>query len=144
MSEARRDWVIPVLPEVAEQLTVNTEQLGTYLVQMGQLMIRMQKRLDEMESQQARITASHDEVKQLGTLIRLRAAEYCEDYGITDPKDVTAVRVAIKKAVLQRYGVKDLHDCPQIALGAIQSQINRWADIRMVMKIREKHREDGA
>lgn len=145
MSEAREyQAIIPVLPETAAILQQNTEQLGTYLIQMAQMIASMQRRLDEMEENQRSVTISHEETKRIGAAIRQRAAEYCEKYGLKDKRDETAIRGAIKKAVLARYGVKDLHDCPQIALGAVMNQIDRWADIRMVMKIRDKHREDGA
>lgn len=135
--------IIPIVPETAAQLAANTEQLGTYLAQMAQIMAAMQRRLDEMEETRRQVTANHEEVKQLGVLIRLRAAEYCEKYELDGPKDAAAVRAAIKRGILKRYGIKDLHDCPQIALGAIQKQVDRWADIRLVMKLRDKHREDA-
>ena len=77
-------------------------------------------------------------------LIRLRADEYCEKYGLEDPKDAGKIRTAIKKSILQRYGIRDLHDVPVIARQAVEAQISRWADIKIVLRIREKHREDGA
>ena len=134
----------PVPMETAVILQQNTEQLGTYLVQMAQMLTTIQRRLDEMEKDQRMVTLSHDEVLQLRVQIQLRANEYCEKYGLTDAKDTAAIRAAIKKSILQRYRIRDLHDCPKIALEAIVKQVDRWADIRMVMKIREKHREDGA
>lgn len=139
---ARSEIQAPIIlmPDMAAALQGNVEQLGAYLVQMAQLMTAMQRRMDEMEANQRRVTADHGEVKHLTTLIKLRAGEYCEKYQLTDTKDVTAVRNAIRKAILVRYGVRDLHDCPQVALQAIQKQIDNWADIRLVMKIREKHR----
>lgn len=133
----------PVPMETAVMMRQSTEQLGTYLVQMAQMLQMMQKRLDEMEENQKAVTVSHEDVKRINAMIRQRANGYCAQFGLTDPKDATAIRGAIKKAILARYGIKDLHDCPQIALGAVERQIDRWADIRIVMKIREKHREDG-
>ena len=50
----------------------------------------------------------------------------------------------LKKAILTRYGIKDLHDVPAIARQAVEALISRWADIKMVYRIRESHREDGA
>ena len=131
---------VTLMPDVAAALQGNVEQLGAYLVQMAQMMSIMQRRLDEMEESRRRVTADHEEVRKMAALIRLRAREYCEKYQLTDKKDQTAVRNAIKKAVLVRYGIRDLHDCPQVALQAVQKQIDNWADIRLVMKIREKHR----
>ena len=128
---------IILMPEVAQALSGNVEALGTYLVQMGQMMNRMQKRLDEMEENQKKITLTHQEVKDLHVLIRLRAGEYCEKYQITDPACLRKVSAAMKKAVLTRYGVKDLHDVPAIARSAVEAQICHFTDIRLVMKCRE-------
>lgn len=128
---------IILMPEVAQALSGNVEALGAYLVQMGQMMNRMQKRLDEMEENQKKITLTHQEVKDLQGLIRLRAMEYCEKYQITDPACLRKVSAAMKKAVLTRYGVKDLHDVPAIARSAVEAQICHFTDIRLVMKCRE-------
>ena len=128
---------IIVMPEVVQELSGNVEALGAYLVQMGQMMNRMQKRLDEMEENQKKITLTHQDVKDLQGLIRLRAMEYCEKYQITDPACLRKVSAAMKKAVLTRYGVKDLHDVPAIARSAVEAQICHFTDIRLVMKCRE-------
>ena len=128
---------IILMPEVAQALSGNVEALGAYLVQMGQMMNRIQKRLDEMEENQRKITLTHQEVKDLQGLIRLRAMEYCEKYQITDPACLRKVSAAMKKAVLTRYGVKDLHDVPAIARSAVEAQICHFTDIRLVMKCRE-------
>ena len=144
--EAEKVWnaCFPVPMETAVILQQNTEQLGAYLVQMAQMMLRLQNRLDELEEKQKAVTVDHGEVKMIQQLIRLRADEYCEKYGLEDPKDAGKIRAAIKKSILQRYGIKDLHDVPVIARQAVEAQISRWADIKIVLRIREKHREDGA
>lgn len=143
--EAEKVWnaCFPVPMETAVMLQQNTEQLGAYLVQMAQMMLRLQERLDELEEKQKAMTVTHDEVKWIQQMIRMRADEYCEKYQLTDPKDAAKIRAAIKKAILTRYGIKDLHDVPAIARQAVEALISRWADIRAVYRIREKHREDG-
>ena len=139
-----RERAIILMPDVAAMLQANTEQLGAYLVQMAQMMMRMRERLDELEKKQKAVTVTHDEVKAIQLLIRLRADEYCEKYSLEDAKDAAKIRAAIKKAILTRYGIKDLHDVPAIARQAVEALISRWADIKMVYRIRESHREDGA
>lgn len=124
--------------ETAAQLQESTDRLGAYLVQMAQMMTAMQRRLDEMEANQRKVTLTHEEVKQLKLLISLRAAEYCGQYTLTGKGDVRTISAGIRKAVLARYGVKDLHDVPAIARQAVEAQVNRWSDIRLVMKCREK------
>ena len=133
---------LALLPDVAAGLQGNVEQLGAYLTQMGQIMLQLQRRLDELEMKQKMQTLSHDEVLQLMLKIRLRAAEYCTRYELNDKKEEAAVRAAIKKAVLKQQGIRDLHDCPQIALEGVVKLIDRWTDIRLVMKMREKARTD--
>ena len=143
--EAEKVWnaCFPVPMETAVILQQNTEQLGAYLVQMAQMMLRLQNRLDELEEKQKAVTVDHSEVKTIQQLIRLRADEYCEKYGLEDPKDAGKIRAAIKKSILQRYGIKDLHDVPVIARQAVEAQISRWADIKAVYRIRESHRAGG-
>ena len=138
-----RERAIILMPDVAAMLQTNTEQLGAYLVQMAQMMHIMQRRLDEMEEKKKAVTVTHDEVKAIQLLIRLRADEYCEKYGLEDAKDAAKIRAAIKKAILVRYGIKDLHDVPAIARQAVEALISRWADIKLVYRIREKHRAGG-
>ena len=53
---------IIVLPETARAIQQNTEQLGAYLAQMGQIMLQMQNRLDELEEKQRLVTLNHDGV----------------------------------------------------------------------------------
>lgn len=142
-SEELRESKIIVLPETAQAIKQNTEQLGAYLVQMGQIMLQMQTRLDELEEKQRLVTLSHEDVKAVQVLIRNRTMEYCEKYELEDPGSRRTISGAIKKAVLKRYGVKDLHDVPAIARQAVESQIGKWADIRLAMKCREKSRAAG-
>lgn len=119
-------------------------QLGRYLTQLGRMMQTMQARMDELEQQQKQVTVSHKEVQDLGTLMKQRAREACEKYGLKDPADERAVRAAIKKAVLKRYGIKDLHDLPAVALQAVHKQIDHWADIRLMMKRLDLHSGAGS
>ena len=71
--------------------------------------------------------------------IRLRADEVCGKYGLTDPESVKRMRSAMKKDVLKRWGVKDLHDLPDAALPAVASAIGGWVNIRLVMERRGAH-----
>lgn len=128
---------IVIRPDVALDLSGNVEQLGTYLVQMAQMLQMMQKRMDEFEAAQKKITLTHQDVKDVNSMIRTAAANYCLKYDIMDAGSGKAVRLAMKKAILKRYGVKDLHDVPAIARQAVEAQIMHWTDIRLVMKRRE-------
>ena len=137
MEKAEEVWsaCFPVPWETAEKLQQNTEKMHKYLLQMAQMMLNLQNRLDELEEKQKAATICHDEVLVIRQLIRMRADEYCGKYGLKDPKDLAKIRAAIKKSVLQRYGIKDLHDVPAFARQAVEDHVSRWTDIRMVMRM---------
>ena len=128
---------IAIRPDIARDLTCDVDRLGAYLVQMAQMMQTIQKRMDEFEKAQQQITLTHQDVLIINGMIRTAAADYCLRYDILDAGSGRAVRSAIKKAILKRYGVKDLHDVPAIARSAVEAQIQHWTDIRLVMKRRE-------
>lgn len=110
--------------------------LGQYLKQMGNMMAAMQKRMDEMEARQRQVTVTHEEVKRIQRLIRMRAQEICDKYALEDDESPKAFRKAIRKDVMNRWGVKDLHDLPEAAAAAVRSAIGSWVNIRMVMERR--------
>ena len=114
--------------------------LGAYVAQLGRVVAALQRRLDETEREQARrITVTHAQALQLQGMIWHRAAAICEKYGLADKKDAAAFRAAIKKAVLNRHAVRDLHDMPLCALDDAGRQIENYADISLVMERRRAH-----
>lgn len=125
-------------PEAALSLRQNVAQLGIYLAQLGQMMNAMQRRMDEMEKQQAAVTIRHEDVKRLQTLIRMRAEQICGKYELTDKDSPRIFRAAIKKDLQRRYAVKDLHDLPAAQLTGAESLVAGWTNIRLVMERRER------
>lgn len=117
-------------------LQENVEQMGRYLMQMGQLVAQMQRRLDEMEERQAQVTISHAEAKRLQALIRGRADDLCRKYNLQDKDSPKIFRAAIKKDLLKRFLVKDLHDLPAAALGRAEALVDSWVNIRLAMERR--------
>jgi len=103
---------------------------------MGNMMAAMQKRMDELEARQAQVTISHADVKRLQAMIRIRVQEICGKYQLTDKDSGRILRAAIRKDLMKRYLVKDLHDLPERALGAAENAIGSWANIRLVMERR--------
>ena len=134
--EAMED-LMAVLPlSKVPALQENVEQMGRYLMQMGQLVAQMQRRLDEMEERQAQVTISHAEAKRLQALIRGRADELCRKYNLQDKDSPKIFRAAIKKDLLKRFLVKDLHDLPAAALGRAEALVDSWVNIRLAMERR--------
>ena len=117
----------------------DVKQLGRYLVQMGQMLGSMQKRLDELEEKQKQVTVSHWDVKRLQALIRMRGEELCGKYQLTDKDSGRILRAAIKKDLKKRFGVADLHDLPEKSRGAAENAIGSWVNIRLVMERRSNH-----
>lgn len=128
---------VPAVQESADALAANVQQMGKYLLQMGQLMGAMQKRMDELEARQKAVTISHAEVKQLQARIRARADAWCRRYELTDTESAKKARAAIRKDVLRTYQVRDLHDLPAAMLAAAEQQIDDWTDFRLVMAQRK-------
>ena len=134
--QMERQRALALLPETAVQLHQDVQQMGEMMVRMGQLITAMQRRMDEMEARQEKITVSHRDVLQLMARIRWKAGEICGKYTLQDKESGKKIRAAIKKDVLRRAQVKDLHDLPAAMLPAAEKQIDSWTDIRLIMERR--------
>lgn len=116
--------------ELVRALAANVQQLG-------RIVAAQQKRLDDMEREAARrVTVSHAQALALGRQIAARATKICQDYALPDPSDAAAVRRAIKKDVLTRYGIRDIHDLPLSCLDAAADRIARYMSIGLVKERR--------
>lgn len=148
MSEALRertqDAVFPVPMETAKDLRQSVGELQLMIAQMARLIRDTRAQLEEMQAVQRAVTVNHGEVKKINAAIRAGADDFCRRHGFTDAADVRTVRADIRKTLLGRWQVKDLHDIPQIALGNVYKLIENYGNIRLVFRLREKHREDGA
>lgn len=127
---------IVISAKTMDAMQENTRQMGEMILQLGTMISTMQRRMDDLEARQAQVTMSHGDVKRIQALIRCRADEVCRKYGLEDPESVKAIRAAIKKDVLKRWQVKDLHDLPERARAGVDSLIDGWTSIRLVMERR--------
>ena len=127
---------VVITAQTMNQMEENARRMGDMILQLGTMIGTMQKRMDEMEARQRQVTISHGDVKRIQQLIRIRTEEICGKYQLTDPESVKRLRAAMKKDVLKRWGVKDLHDLPDAALPAVESAIGSWVNIRLVMERR--------
>ena len=117
--QMERQRALALLPDTAVQLHQDVEQMGALMMRMGKIISTMQRRLDDLEERQAKITISHGEVKRIQGLIRCRADEICRKYNLQDKDSQKVFRAAIKKDVLRRWQVKDLHDIPEAAISGL-------------------------
>ena len=134
---------VPVEYDTAAALGKSVEQLREVVPVLVQELRKIQQRMAEMEAREQQITLSHAEVRIIQQLIRNRSYEYCEKYGILSPGSLRSINAGIKRAVLNRYKVKDLHDVPAIARQAVEAQISRWSDSRLMARCREKMEKTG-
>lgn len=114
----------------------NAQKMGEMILQLGTMIGAVQKRMDEMEARHAQVTVSHRDVLQLMARIRWKAGETCKKYNLADGGSAKCFRSAMKKELLRRWQVKDLHDLPAAALPAAEKMIDNWTDIRLVMERR--------
>lgn len=138
MERMGQERALALLPDTAVQLHQDVEQMGALLMRMGQVIGTMQRRMDEMEARQAAVTVTHKDVLRLMARIRWRAQETGRKYSLEDLESQKIFRAAIKKDVLRRNQVRDLHDLPAAALPAAEKQVDGWADIRLVMERRAR------
>ena len=128
---------VVVSAQSMNQMQENAQRMGDMILQLGTMIGTMQRRMDEMEARQRAVTVSHGDVKRIQQLIRIRAQDLGRKYGVTDPETGKILRAAMKKDVLKRWGVKDLHDLPEAAREAVENAIGGWVNIRLVMERRE-------
>ena len=125
-----------ISPEMFSQMEENARRMGDMILPLGTMIGTMQRRMDEMEARQEKITVSHRDVLQVMARIRWKAGEICGKYNLQDRESGKKIRAAIKKDVLRRAQVKDLHDLPAAMLPAAEKQIDSWTDIRLIMERR--------
>lgn len=135
-------YLVPA--NTAKDLRESVGQMQLLIAQMARLLRDTRSQMEEMQAQQKKVTASHEDVKRIQKAIRAAADEFCARHGFTDAEDLRAVRADIKKTVLSRWQVKDLHDIPQVALGSVGKLIETYGNIRLVFRLREKHAAGGA
>lgn len=124
-----------------EQAVVRQEEavgrLEECLAQMGRMLAAMQRRIEDMEAREQAVTVPHSEVKVIMARIRFRSGEIVEKYGL-EKAQVKVFRSAIRKEMLKKYGIRDLHDLPASEIGAAERWIDGWNSMRLVMECRDR------
>jgi len=96
--------------------------------------ISLDARIREMSVAAQKVTVSHRQALQLMGMIRQRAAEVCAKNGITDARAPAGIRAAIKKEVLQSWGIQDLHDLPLSAWDRAVWAVGSWSRYAIIKK----------
>ena len=115
----------------------SARQLSVQVAQLGRIVAVLARRMEDMEAQSARlITVSHAQALQLGKLIRGKAQAVAQRYGLPADSE-KKIRAAIKKELLTRIGVRDLHDTPLAAWDRAAGIIDGWSNIGLIMEMRK-------
>ena len=130
--------------ETVKELRQSVGELQLIVAQMARMIRDTRQQLEDMQAAQRQVTVSHGEVKKINAAIRAAAAGFCERHGFTEAEDARCVRADIRKTILARWQVKDLHDIPQVALGSVMKLCENYGNIKLVFRLREKHREESA
>ena len=125
----------------SQQAVIRQEEavgrLEECLAQMGRMLAAMQRRIEDMEAREKAVTIAHSEVKVIMARIRFRSGEIVEKYGL-QKAEVKIFRSAIRKEMLKKYGIRDLHDLPASEIGAAERWIDGWNSMRLVMECRDR------
>jgi len=135
-AETEKDLPAELIRREGAELSAGVRELGDCILRLGQLISGMQARMDELESRQAAVTIRHADALRLQAQIRQRAAQVCDKYALSDKESPKVIRNAIKRDVLKRYGIRDLHDLPEAQRSGAESLIAGWTSIRLVMERR--------
>lgn len=123
-----------ILPEnVLSTLNNNVNELGKYLTDLSRIIVTMQNRIEELEANRIAVTVSHAQVNQIRQMIRTCADDICNKYMIQDKKKICA---AIRKDLMKRYRIKDLHDLPANAIAGAMAYIEHYSNIRLFMQLK--------
>ena len=112
------------------QLTTLVKQFSAVLMAMDQRMAKLEKLLDR------KVTIEAKQYKAIQKAVKERSRELCEKYKL-DPKEAGKVfRKTITAEVMNRYGVQDLHDLPDIYYDIVLQEIAGFTSFALVCKLR--------
>ena len=104
--------------------------LASVANQLLSVVARLEARIAALE-EDGKVTILHQDALKLGQMIRERARALSKKYEL-GPAGERKLRAAIKKAVLQQYGIRDLHDLPARRLPAARMLIENWSSYQVI------------
>lgn len=133
--------IIPMGPrEDPGYVVIRQEDAQIFSRQVRELtaaLLMLQKEVEQMKRDNARkVTVNHQQARGLASRIRERAEALCDKYDLDPKVHGAAFRAAIKRDVLNGYGVKDAHDIPLRDLTLCMEQIDSWTSYALVRKRR--------
>ena len=134
--EMKKDIVLPVPAEVAEEMQQMREALQTMaglLRATNESMMQLQSQVRLLE----KVTPA--QAGAINRAIRERSAQLCGVYG-TKGGD-KAVAAAIRRAVKLRFGANAAKELPRCEYEVALAQVQGWDDYMVMKSIREKVRK---
>ena len=117
----------------------SARQLSVQVAQLGRIVAVLARRMEDMEAQSARlITVSHAQALQLRKLIDAKAQAVIEQYRLIRCDSAVQLRRLIKKELLTRLGIRDLHDIPLAAWDRAVGIIDGWSNIQFVLMLKRE------
>ena len=116
------------------------ERLEKYADRLDALEMTLQALVARIEMSDKAVTVLHADVLDMLKRIRVRAAELAARYQLPAAAE-GEIRKAIKKAVLEQWRIRDLHDLPRRDLEAAGIFIGSYASFVLIRKLRGKHGE---
>lgn len=107
------------------------EFLGRLTLLIGQ----MEARIAEFDRERNAVTILHQDTLAIQRLIRERAGELAAKYALPETAE-KKLRGIIKKAALDQYGIRDLHDLPRRCLPACRALITGWSSWSAIRGLR--------
>lgn len=131
--------IIPVeqLAQLAASNQATAEELSGMVQQMGVYLLQLDARLRKQEELLTKkITINNNQYNRILLAVRSRANVLLEKYSLTEPCK-PSLRTAMKKELLRRYQIKNLHDLPESALGEALAAVAMWDSYSLVRQMRE-------
>lgn len=116
-----------------------TRQMAVSVAQLGRIVSVLARKVEEMEAESAqRVTVTHAQALQLRKLIDAKAQAVIEQYRLIRCDSAVQLRRLIKKELLTRLGIRDLHDIPLAAWDRAVGIIDGWSNIQFVLMLKRE------
>lgn len=127
-----------------EQLITRQGEQVAQMEQIVQVVVRLVAEVERLDREMRRqVTVSHRDALAIGRAISSRSKDYAAQYHL-EPEQAKKIRKAIKRDVLKRWSICDLHDLPEREKETCVAWIGEWADFALIAELKREHRDRSA
>ena len=127
------------LQSLTEEQRENLQQIVVTAAGLSALWAQMDARITALEQEKTQATILHKDALIISRMIREKADGEAYAHGL-DTHGAQLLRGMLKRQVLSRYGIRDLHDLPKCRYGDCTAYIGSWLSYLSIKKVREKLR----